>query len=194
MSEPAPTIRPDVELDLPAILAAVHDPAAPAERAAADQDHRDVVYPPTDHDGWRRRSRALARLHTALAAAERASVGPHDQWRVTLVEPSQLTRWLGLVEALVPAPEPNTSSYTQLRIWTGDVAATEPPEAQAVVYAELRCADPALAGTGAVDVTCMLYPPGQDAARADHPQLRAPRAEADVARATWLRYVTVGAR
>ena len=34
---PTPIVRPDVELDLPAILAAVHDPSTPTERADAER-------------------------------------------------------------------------------------------------------------------------------------------------------------
>ena len=36
-TRPTPIVRPDVELDLPAILAAVHDPSTPAERADAER-------------------------------------------------------------------------------------------------------------------------------------------------------------
>ena len=152
-----------------------------------------VHYPPTDRAGWRRRAAALAQLWAALAE-DTYRVGNHDEWRV-IAEPGDLARWLDLVDALVPAPEPNVFGYTFLRVWTSDPRADPAQDDDAVptVYLELCSADRELClgigeYAGSLVVTAPLSPAGERLARAEHPELAQPAAELELDRDTWLRY------
>lgn len=152
-----------------------------------------VQYPPTDQAGWRRRAGALAQLWAALAD-NTYYVGHHDEWKV-VAEPGDLGRWLGLVDAIVPAPKPNVLRYTFLRIWTSDPGADPAQDDDTVptVYLELSSSDQGLSlgigeYAGSLVVTAALSPAGERLARAEHPELARPRTELELDRATWLRY------
>ncbi|MGH3612530.1 MAG: hypothetical protein ACRDRK_08020 [Pseudonocardia sp.] len=152
-----------------------------------------VLYPPTDRAGWRRRAAALAQLWAALAD-DTYRVGNHDEWQV-IAEPGDLARWLDLVDAIVPAPEPNVLRYTFLRAWTSDPRAdpAQDDDAVPVVYLELSSSDRELGlgigeYAGSLVVTAPLSPAGERLARAEHPELPRPAAELDLDRASWLRY------
>lgn len=152
-----------------------------------------VHYPPTDRAGWRRRAAALAQLWAALAE-NTWHVGNHDEWRV-IAEPGDLARWLDLVDAVVPAPEPNVLRFVFLRAWTSDPRADPAQDDDAVptVYLELSSSDPELClgigeYAGSLVVTAPLSPAGERLARAEHPELDRPAAELELEREIWLRH------
>lgn len=152
-----------------------------------------VHYPPTDRAGWRRRAAALARLWAALAQ-DTWRVGDHDEWRV-IAEPGDLARWLDLVDAVVPEPEPNALRLTFLRAWTSDPRADPAQDDDVVptVYLELSSCDPELClgfgeDGGALVVTAPLSPAGERLARAEHPELTRPATQLKLDRETGLRY------
>lgn len=152
-----------------------------------------VHYPPTDRAGWRRRAAALSQLWAALAE-NTSRVGNHDEWRV-IAEPVDLERWLDLVDAVVPTPEPNILRFVHLRVWASDPT-TDPAQdndAMPTLYLELSSSDRELSlgigeYAGSLVVTAPLSPAGERLARAEHPELTRPRAELDLDRETWLRY------
>lgn len=131
---------------------------------------------------------AVARVQTALAAAGRAHSHGDGQWSVTLDDPRQLADWLAMVEAAAAAVDPATQRSTTLRLWTSQMDDRDPAEAEPLIYAELvsPCLGP---GLGRVQVLAMLDMPTEDAVRAAHPELRRPRAELELDRGTWLRYL-----